>query len=248
MNVDTAIAQQLVNSTNQVTPEGSLTYDQNGFRSFVNDAGKTVQIPRFTATQALSPDQQRLFDIGEEAETNLATIGRDQSARIGELLSKPVKLDNEAAEARLFDLGTKRLNPQFARDEEALRGRLVNSGIRQGSAAWDTEMDDFGQRKNDAYNQLALSGRSQALGELLTERQTPINEITALMSGSQVSQPSWVGTPQSGVANTDYASLVRDKYNADLAAYQAKVSKQNAILGGLFGIAGAGARGWAGGA
>jgi hypothetical protein len=238
MNIDTAIAQQLVNASNQVTPEGTLNYSQDGFRTFVNSDGKTVRIPIMTATQQLSPEQRQLYDINTQADINLATLGRDQAQKLQGLLDRPVDLSNEAAEARLFDLGTKRLNPQFARDEEALRTRLVNSGIRQGSDAWDTEMDDFGQRRNDAYNQLALSGRGQAMQELLTERNQPLNEITALMSGSQVSQPSWVGTPQSGVANTDYAGMVRDKYNADLAAYQAKASRQNAMLGGLFGLGG----------
>lgn len=242
MNVDTAIAQQLVNSTNQVTPEGSLTYDQNGFKTFVNDAGKTVRIPNYTATQALSPGQQNLYDINLAADTNLATLGRDQAGRLSGLLDRPIDLNNEEVEARLFDLGTKRLNPQIARDEEALRTRLLNSGIRQGSDAYGAEMTQFDQRRNDAYNQLALGGRQQAVQEKLTERNQPINEITALMSGSQVSQPNWVGTPQASVANTDYAGMVRDKYNADLQAAQMKASQQQALMGGLFGLAGAGTK------
>jgi hypothetical protein len=244
MNIDTAIAQQLVNQTNQVTPEGSLTYNTDGsFRTFVNSDGKTVRIPNYTATQSLSPSQQNIYDIGQQTETNLATMGRDQSAKISELLSRPVDLSNEAAEARLYELGSKRLEPQFARDEESLRTRLINQGIRVGSDAYDDEMKNFDFSRNDARNQLALTGRGQALSELLQERNQPINEITALMSGSQVSQPSWVGTPQAGVANTDYAGMVRDKYQADLAAAQMKAQHNQAIMGGLFGLAGAGVKG-----
>lgn len=239
MNTDTAISQQLVNMTNQNTPDGGLTYTQDGYNTFVNSSGQTVKIPRFTATQTLSAQGQKLYDINNEADINLATLGRDQAAKLSGLLDRPVTMDNEAAESRLFDLGTKRLNPQFARDEEALRTRLVNSGIRQGSDAWNAEMDDFGQRRNDAYNSLALAGRGQAMQELLAERNQPLNEITALMSGSQVSQPNFVGTPQASVANTDYAGMVQNDYNNKMQAVQMKNANNQALLGGLFGLAGA---------
>lgn len=239
MNTDTAISQQLVNMTNQNTPDGGLTYTQDGYNTFVNSSGQTVKIPRFTATQTLSAQGQKLYDINNEADINLATLGRDQAAKLSGLLDRPVTMDNEAAESRLFDLGTKRLNPQFARDEEALRTRLVNSGIRQGSDAWNAEMDDFGQRRNDAYNSLALAGRGQAMQELLAERNQPLNEITALMSGSQVSQPNFVGTPQASVANTDYAGMVQNDYNNKMQAVQMKNANNQALMGGLFGLAGA---------
>lgn len=239
MNVDTAISQQLVNMTDQNTPDGGLSYAQNGFNEFTDSTGRVVKIPKFTATQTLSPQQQQLHDINGQADINLATLGRDQAERLGGLLDRPVDLNNDAIESRLFELGTKRLNPQFARDEEALRTRLVNSGIRQGSDAWNTEMDDFNQHKADAYDQLALGGRAQSVQEILAERSQPLNEITALMSGSQVSQPNFVGTPQSSVAGTDYAGMVRDKYNADVQQQQMKNANNQALMGGLFGLAGA---------
>ena len=73
----------------------------------------------------------------------------------------------------------------------------------------------------------------------MAERNQPINEISALLSGSQVSQPNFVNSPQGQVAGVDYAGMVKDKYNADMAAYQQKSSNHNAMLGGLFGLAAA---------
>jgi hypothetical protein len=238
MNQNTATTQQLLNMTNQVTPDGTLTYSKTGENSFTDSDGKSYKVPQFTATQTLSPQGQQLKAVNDATRLNIGTIGRDQSQRIGNLLSKPVDLSNEATEARLFGLATKRLNPQFARDEEALRTRLSNSGIKAGSAAWDAEMGKFGERKNDAVNQLLLAGRGQAAQEALTERNQPINEITALLSGSQVSQPQFTATPQTGVAGVDYAGLVRDKYNADMNAYNQKINSNNAMMGGLFGLGG----------
>ena len=99
-------------------------------------------------------------------------------------------------------------------------------------------MRSFNQGRNDQNNQLLLTGRQQAYNELLTERNQPLNEISALLSGSQVRQPAFTSTPQSSVANVDYAGLVNAKHQADLAAWQAEVNSQNAMMGGLFGLGG----------
>ena len=99
-------------------------------------------------------------------------------------------------------------------------------------------MRSFNQGRNDQNNQLLLTGRQQAYNELLTERNQPLNEIAALMSGSQVRQPTFASTPQSNVANVDYAGLVNAKHQADMAAWQAEVNSQNAMMGGLFGLGG----------
>jgi hypothetical protein len=238
MNTTTAVTQQLLNQTNQVTPYGNLTYNQTGSNTFTGADGKTYSVPQFTATQTLSPTEQALLDLSNKTRTNIGQIGVDQSAKIGSLLGTNVNLNNDAIESRLMDLGTRRLNPQFARDEEALRTRLANSGIRAGSDAWNAEMQRFGQTKNDAYDQLLLSGRGQAINEILTERNQPLNEIAALMSGSAVSQPSFTNTPQTSVGGVDYAGMVRDNYNAQMDAYKTKLASNNATMGGLFGLAG----------
>jgi hypothetical protein len=243
MNQNTAVTQQMLNMTNQVTPYGSLTYNQTGTNTFTGADGKTYSIPQFTATQSLSPTEQNLLDMSNKTRTNIGQIGVDQSAKIGGILGTNVNLNNDAVEGRLMELGTKRLDPQFMRDEESLRTRLANSGIRQGSDAWNAEMQRFGQTKNDAFNQLLLSGRGQAISEILTERNQPINEISALMSGSAVSQPSFTNTPQTSVGGVDYAGMVRDNYNAQMDKYKADVSQNNALMGGLFGLAGTGAGG-----
>lgn len=228
-----------MNMVNQVGPDGSLTYDKIGEETLTDSlTGKTYTIPRYQATQTLSASGQRIQDINNQTQENIAGIGRDQSARIGELLGKPVDLNNEAVEGRLMELGSKRLDPRFAREEEALRTRLVNQGIRPGTAAFDAEMSNFSQGRNDAYNQLALTGRGQAVQEILAERNQPINEISALLSGSQVNQPNFINTPQTQVAGTDYQGAVYASHNAAMQNAQMKQQSQNALMGGLFGLAG----------
>jgi hypothetical protein len=88
----------------------------------------------------------------------------------------------------------------------------------------------------DQNNQLALNGRQQGFSEALATRNQPINEITALLSGSQVSNPATMSgaTPQAQVGGVDYTGLVNNNYNQQVAS-------SNALMGGLFGLAGTGA-------
>jgi hypothetical protein len=80
--------------------------------------------------------------------------------------------------------------------------------------------------------------------EALTERNQPINEITALMSGSQVSQPGFTNTPTPGVAPTDYIGAQQQSLNQQNLAYQGELSQKQALMSGLFGLGSAALGGW----
>jgi hypothetical protein len=240
-NVATATAQSLLNQYDMVGPDGSVTYNQTGTNSYVDPlTGKTMTTPKFTQTTALSPEQQKLYDLENQTNQNLGQIGVQQSGKIGELLNTPLNLNNEATEGRLWELGKTRLDPQFEQQQKSMDANLIARGIRPGSEAYNREQTRFSQGKNDAYNQLLLTGRGQATQEALTERNQPINEISALLSNSQVSMPGQVATPQAGVSPTDYTGAVNNNYNA-------KVNSANAFNSGLFGLASAGLGGWASG-
>ena len=229
MNRDTAITQQMLNMTNQVTPWGSLNYNQTGTSKFKDSQGNWVETPTYTATTTLSPEQQAIFKKSQEAQGNLAGLAADQSAFLQDYLKEPFEFNNQDAANWAYDLGAQRLDPRFEQQEGALRERLIAQGIRPGTSAWDREMTGLGQTKNDAYNQLMLNGRQQAFGEALQMRNQPINEISALLSGSQVSSPQFQSTPQTGVGGVDYTGLVNNKYQAD-------VQSHNSMMGGLFGL------------
>lgn len=228
MNKETAIAQYGLNATNQYTPQGSIEYNRIG----TWEDGT----PRFSATQTYSPEQQNLYNQQTELSNRLNTIGLDQSQRIGQLLGTPVNLNNDATESRIIELSNKRLQPQLDQVRQAREADLFNRGYRPGTAGYDREMARLSQDENDARNSLLLGARGQAIQEALTERNQPINEISALMSGGQVSQPNFTSTPQAGIAPTDYIGAENNKYAADMAAYNAKQSNRNAMMGGLFGI------------
>lgn len=240
-NVGTAIANATMGNVNQVTPEGSLNYSQSGTTKWTDPyTGQSYDIPSYTATQTLSPTGQATFDTQQQTKANLAGIGRDQSSRIGALLGTPLDLSSGATEARTMHLARARLDPILADRASSTEADLINRGIRPGSDAYDRAHTVLDQGQNDAYNQLILSGHGQAVGDIMTERNAPINEIDALMSGSQVSQPNYVNTNMPSIPTTDTAGIINANYGQKEQNYQDQMGTYNAVLGGLFGL-GAGA-------
>jgi hypothetical protein len=233
LNTDTALTQQLTNMVDQNNPWGSVGYSQNGTTGFTDSTGRYREIPQFTQTTTYNPEQQAIFDKTTQAQTNIAGIAQDQSAKLGQYLNTPFQFDNQDAANWAYDLAQQRIAPQQQQAQDALRTQLINSGLRPGTQAWDSEMTRLSQANNDQNNQLALTSRGQAFGEALATRNQPLNEITALLSGSQVSNPGAVSspTPQAQVGGVDYTGLVSQNY-------QTEAANAGGALGGLFGLAG----------
>lgn len=234
LNSDTAQTQQLTNMIDTVGPNGSTTYTPNGENTFVGSDGKTHTVPKYTQTTTLSPEQQAIQDQLNGASLNLGTLANDKSAWLQDYLKNPFDADaaSKATEDKLTSLAAQRLDPQWAGDEDKLRTQLINQGVQPGSQAFDDAMAGFNRSKTDAYNQLYLTGHGQAYNEAVQSHNQPLNEIIALMSGTQVQQPNTPAAPQAQVAGVDYTGLVNNQY-------QAKVNSQNQMMGGLFGLAAA---------
>jgi hypothetical protein len=267
-NKETAYWNAVLNNVNQTTPYGSITYTQSGDGKY--DPSKP---PQFSSSIQLSPEQQALYDTNMKSENALATLGNEQLGRISSAVSTPFSFGGIGNEINTGDIAAQsqagqdaimaRLNPQFQRDEEALRARLINQGIGQGSQAYQREMEGFGQKQNDARTQAILAGqqygttaqnnqlalRNQGIQEYTTQRNAPLNEYTAMTSGNQITNPQFTSGNYQGAAAPDYANLVNQNYQNQMAQYNAKVAGKNATTSGLFGLGGSflGAAGSAGG-
>jgi len=231
-NVATAIANTMMGNVNQVTPDGSLSYSQSGSYKFTDPyTGQSYDIPTFTATQTLSPEQQAIADQVNAAKGNLAGLANTLSSNASESLSQPFQFNNSDAEQWAYDLASPRILKQQAANDETLRTKLLNSGIREGTPAWNAEMERLTNANSDQLNQLALSGRSQAYSEARDKYTLPANMVTGLLSGSQVSQPNYVNTNMPQIPTTDTAGIINSNYQQQLAAWQ----QNQGILGGLMG-------------
>jgi len=234
-NKETAVAQYGLNATNQITPQGNLTYEQIG-----TWADGT---PRFQATTSYSPTEQNIYQTGAQTRQNLADIGSTQSQKIGDLLNTPYSL-GDATQSKIAQIQKGFLDPQWQRQQDALETQLINKGIRPGSDQYKNAMQDFSTNRQRAYDQSYLDSYNTAQQSALTERNQPINEITALMSGSQVSNPSFGSTPTPGVAPTDVIGATQQSLNQQNLGYQAQLQNNYGLMNGLFGLGKTALGGW----
>lgn len=236
-NIGTAVANAWMGNVSENTADGSTKVTQTGSQTWVDPyTGQNYAIPTFTRETTLSPQQQAIKDQQDKASLNLSSLGNTLSGKLGSQLTDNFKLGNDATEARLMELGRRRLDPLLAQQDEATRTRLANSGFAQGSEGWNREMDRSAQNRNDAYTQLLLTGRNQANQELLTEDNQRINQISALMNGGQVSQPNFMGANMPTIPTTDVAGLINENYNQKMGAYNQQMAAKQGVLGGLFGL------------
>ena len=388
-NVGTGVANAYLNNVNQVTPQGNLSYDVIGNYSWTDPStNQTYSIPRFQATQTQTDAAKAIEGQNNATKLNLATLGNQQSQRVGGLLSQPFDpsggapaagnasgimgvgqaatsydpggaiqsslgdygqvqntfgdagditrsygpSDNFSADrSRVEESLYGRLNPQLQKERANIEQRLADQGIRYGSQAYTSAMDDYSRQANDArlavtaqggqeqqrmndmaakqagfenaaqmqayqqaqgrgqfaneaqqqtYNQMlgagsfanqaqaqqnsqnaALAGfgnaglaqqlaqqqsgfnaqnaaRNQYMQEQYQQRQQPLNEITAMMSGSQMQNPNWLNTPSSQIATTDIGGLINQNFAQQSQNYQTAQSGWNSVMGGLLGLGG----------
>ena len=239
-NVTTALANAQLNNVNQYGPDGSVTYTTSGGQNFTDPStGKTYYVPQYNQYTSLSPQQQAIKDQSDAAELNLGKTANQQSAFLQDYLGKPVDLSNSAVDQYINDHYTDDFNKQQNQQQTTLQTNLSNQGVKLGSAAYTNAMNDFSTARASAYDNLYGNQRQNAISTILAQRNQPLNEITALLGGSQVQTPTFgAGTNQGSIPTTDYAGIVNQNYQNQLGAYNTKMGQYNSVVGGLFGLGG----------
>lgn len=223
------------NRVDTYTPYGSLTYSQDP-----NDPDK------WSSNIQLSPEQQQLLNQQNQTSAGLANLQGAATDRVGQSLNSPYArvYDPTRDTNQATDLIMSRLAPQFQRDENALENKLVNQGLMRGSEAFDQAMQQFGQTKNDAYTQAALQGINlgQSQQQLqyqqeMANRNAPINELSAIRSGSQVTNPSFQNAPgQTFTGGANYSGAANSQYQSALDAANAQNAASGNFMNGLFSL------------
>lgn len=203
--------------------------------------------------------QRQLSGIaGTAADRVQSTLGSDFNPNLPALQSQ-IDPQYQQSGQQVTDALMARLNPQLERDREALITRTLNTGHTPGSPGYNEALDQFGRQSNDARMQAILAAgpeqsrlfglglnaaqfgnqaRNQSLQEQVYQRNLPLNETTALLSGSQVQMPNIQGTQGIGVQPVDYSSLVNNQYLGQIANNNAEIAGNNAMTQGLFGLGG----------
>ena len=217
-----------------------------------------------TVKQVLSPAEQAIYDKNVQQRTNIGDVGITGSAALKDIIGQKIDLsgaptvgDGAATRNKSYDALMSRVNEDTANSREQRNSSLIAAGIRPGTKAYDDAQNLITRGYNDARGNAEINAgnaaeqqfgidtknRQQYIAELLAQRQTPLNEINALMSGSQVNNPFANGIGYQGGANVQAApifSAAQQQGQADLNAYNAQQAGSNSMMGGLFSLGAAG--------
>jgi len=217
----------------------------------------TIRTP--TLTQTFSPEQQAIFNQQNQAKFGLGQLANTGIGSLGEVIGQNVDLSGISAvprsgevNQRVIDAMTSRTMEDYGRKRDEANSQMIAAGLRPGSKGYDDAMQLIQRGENDARQQAVLAGydqgaktfgqdtqsRGMELSDYYAQRQTPLNEIAALMSGSQVTNPyTMPGYQASGNAQGSPlfgATQATGDWNTGL--YNAKAAQQGNMMQGLFGL------------
>lgn len=240
-NVDAARTTVRGANPNIISPTGTRTVTWG-----TNPDGTPTD--QATVRQDLTPDQQRIFDLNQQGQEGLATVGRDAVSRVGGILGQDVNFNQslgtqEQGRQSTIDAMMSRYDTDMGRRKEAVESDLIARGIPRGSEAYNREMELLNRGRNDALQQStiaaddkSMNARRQQITELLAQRQTPMNEISALRSGSQVAPLSFQPYTGATTAAAPTFNAAQAQGQADQGIYNAQVGQSNATTSAAAGL------------
>jgi hypothetical protein len=264
-NIDAARATAKLSNPNVYSPYGNQTVTYEGdiptvtqtlspqSQQVLNAQNATKLGLADLSQQGLSTAQKVMgtpFEFGgPSVQTSLDT---------SQIAKMPVNAGTTGQEAIMS-----RLEPSLAKNRVSTETQLINQGLRPGSEAYDNAIKLLGQQENDARTQAVMQGlnldiganaqgfnqalqggqfgntaQQQALAQAIQGRQMPLNEITALMSGSQIQNPQFGAYQGSNVQAAPIANATAQtgQYNQNI--YNQQVGSANANTAGLFSFGG----------
>jgi len=206
-NIETRLADQ------------GIRYGSAAYQEAMDDYNRQANDARLAVTQAGGQEQQRMMDMAAQRAgfQNAAqkqayeqALGRGTFANTAQ---QAQFAENQAA------AGFGNQAQQQAYQQARERGTFFNAGVAQQQ-----------QKAEQTFN-AANAARQQYMGEQYQRRNQPLNEISALMSGSQVSGPNFINTNVGKIPTTDIASLINNNYQQESQNF-------NSLMGGIFGMIG----------
>ena len=229
-------------ATGDIADVGGLTRDYGPADNFSEDR-KRVEAALF---ERMNPQLQQ-----DRARLNQQLA--DQGIRYGSKAYDDAiaMADRQSTDARLAVTAKGGEEQQRLNDMAAQRATFQNAAQRDAftQAASRSQFQNAATAQNLARNTSIYNAQNQSRDKWLQEqyalRSQPINEITALQSGSQVQAPNFISGANNQIANTDVAGIINANFGQSLDIYKQNASNVNNIIGGLFGVAGNAAKGYA---
>ena len=138
--------------------------------------------------------------------------------------------------------------------QQQLYNQAQAQNFGQGTTAQNTANQAAGQNYTQNYNTAGFNNaaqqqqfaqntqraafenqaRQQALAEAIQQRQMPINEISAFMTGSQIQNPVFQPFTGANVGAAPIAQTMQNAYAGAQNQYNQQIASNNAEMGGLF--------------
>jgi len=125
---------------------------------------------------------------------------------------------------------------------QAMQNQAIAQNYGQGLTASQAENARIAQQFNQTQQgaQFANTAQQQALAEAIQQRQMPLNEITALMSGSQIQNPQFGAYQGATVQPAPLFQATQAQGIFDQNTYNQQVASANANTAGMYSLGGAG--------
>ena len=195
---------------------------------FTNQPAPSAPPPQqWQSEMTLNPEAQKALDSQMRVSAGLGAATEGQLGAVQERFSTPMSLQSVQDVAdKSYSAQTARLDPAWQQRESMERTRLANQGLSSGGEAYGNAMRDFGQQRNDAYQQAnlaAIQTMPQTYQLESAAYNQPLNALNALRTGAQVNNPQFGGLGQP----TDYSKAAGQQSQYDQGVYGAEQSAAN---------------------
>ncbi|GEC30474.1 hypothetical protein N181_10035 [Sinorhizobium fredii USDA 205] len=187
------------------------------------------------ANQGLQPGSEAYNRAIDEAnrtsnDARIAAVlnaGQEQT-RLANLANQKASFEN-AAQAQGYAQALQ--NADFG---NSAKQQMHQNG--QSATAANNALQDQSFNARQAQINAENTARANHLNEQYALRNQPINEISALLSGAQVTNPNFVPTQGQSIQPVDYAGLVQQNYQNQMSAYNARQQGGGNLLGNVLGM------------
>lgn len=234
-NEQTGVESQLMSEVGQVTPFGTLSYNQTG--SYTDPlTGQTI--PLETGTTQLSPTEQQLLNVGQGSQTEaalganellggfnygaanpLAVIGNQESGLMG------------GAESQFQSYE----QPFFTQQNQQLESQLASQGLQPGDPAYDTALNNLRQSQGQQTSGFLSQMEPQAFSQAEQEYQLPLQTAESLYQiGAPASlNANLINTPTGSISPVNVAGIYQSAQQAQEANAQMQMMEYMGMLNGM---------------
>ena len=232
--------------------------DTSGIAAMPVNAGMTGQQaimsrlqPQLTQNENATRQRlanQGLVTGGEAYENEMRTMGQNRNDLELQAAAQGINLD---AMMNQQGFGQAQAQGQFGNEaqQSQFNAALQNAGMGNTALQQDYQNQLAAQTAQNAaaaqnFNQqlgmaqFGNTAQQQSLDQQLALRNQPLNQITGLMSGSQIQMPQFQGYQGANIAAAPIYQGVQDTFQGQMDQYGIRQGAKNNMMSGLMGLGG----------